>query len=202
MSCAKSHAIRCALLLWLPVASALAWQQPPAGEPPSSGAVTPASAPGAAAGAAAQDRAGAPGEAAAAAPAPPAPAPSRKERARLAQQDADVERAARQVMALVDDGKAEQVWEGASAIVKRLVPRSEFVEQVAADRKRLGPVLARGEPSVDRERYPAGGRVPQGEYLNVSTPTRFANTPVPVRELVSFRLDEDRVWRVSGYSVR
>ena len=28
------------------------------------------------------------------------------------------------------------------------------------------------------------------------------NMPKPVRELVSFRLDEDRQWRVSGYSLR
>ena len=36
----------------------------------------------------------------------------------------------------------------------------------------------------------------------MSSATRFANSAEPVRELISFRLDEDRVWRVSGYSLR
>ena len=48
----------------------------------------------------------------------------------------------------------------------------------------------------------AGAQVPEGLYINVSLPTRFSNSAQPVRELVSFRLDEDQVWRVSGYSIR
>jgi hypothetical protein len=44
--------------------------------------------------------------------------------------------------------------------------------------------------------------VPEGLYINVSFPTRFANSAQPVRELVSFRFDEDRIWRLAGYSVR
>lgn len=136
------------------------------------------------------------------APAPAQAPMSRQERARLAAQDAEIIAAARKVMALVDSGRTDQVWEGASPTIKRLVPRGEFVDQIASDRVRLGAVLSRGSAVVGRERYPAGGRVPQGEYLNVATPTRFAGQAQPVRELVSFRLDEDRVWRVSGYSVR
>lgn len=136
-------------------------------------------------------------------PKPVAPPPmSRQERARLAAQDAEIIAAARQVMALVDAGRIDEVWEGASPAMKRLVPRGEFVQELSLDRKRLAAVLSRGTPVVGRERYAAGGRVPQGEYLNVAMPTRFAGAQRPVRELVSFRLDEDRVWRVSGYSVR
>jgi hypothetical protein len=131
-----------------------------------------------------------------------APALSRQQRARVATQDAEIIDAARKVMSLVDSGRIEEVWEGASPTIKRLVPRGEFIDQVASDRVRLGAVLSRGGAEVGRERYAAGGRVPQGEYLNVATPTRFAGQSQPVRELVSFRLDEDRVWRVSGYSVR
>lgn len=127
---------------------------------------------------------------------------SRQERARLAEQDAEITAAARQVMALVDAGRIDEVWEGASPAMKRLVPRGEFMQELTRDRARLGTVLSRGTPVVGRESYPAGGRVPQGEYLNVAIPTRFKGAAQPVRELVSFRLDEDRVWRVSGYSVR
>ena len=44
--------------------------------------------------------------------------------------------------------------------------------------------------------------MPAGNYINVVFATRFANAAEPVRELVSFHLDEDKTWRVSGYSVR
>jgi hypothetical protein len=55
---------------------------------------------------------------------------------------------------------------------------------------------------VSRSQFPAGAKVPQGLYLNVAVPTTFATSQTPVRELVSFRLDEDKTWRVSGYSLR
>lgn len=141
----------------------------------------------------------APAVAPAAATAPPV---SREERARRAAQDAQIVAAARQVLSLVDGGRMDEVWEGASPAMKRAVPKGEFVRQLALDRRRLGVVVSRAEPAVGRERYAAGSRVPQGAYLNVAFPTRFARADVAIRELVSFRLDEDRVWRVSGYSVR
>lgn len=128
--------------------------------------------------------------------------PSREQRARQAAQDAQIVEAARQVLALVDQGRTAEVWEGASPAMKRAVPQAEFVRQLALDRRRLGAVVSRAEPVVGRERYAAGGRVPQGAYLNVAFATRFGASPGAIRELVSFRLDEDRVWRVSGYSVR
>ena len=54
---------------------------------------------------------------------------------------------------------------------------------------------------VTRVKNAAGATVPEGLYINVSFPTRFANSAQPVRELVSFRFDEDRIWRLAGYSV-
>lgn len=118
------------------------------------------------------------------------------------EEDREMIRAALQVLDLIDGGRAGEVWAGASQVVRRLVPEAEFLTQLEADRARLGAVVSRGEPVLDRERYPAGGRVPQGEYVNIAFPTHFSRVDGPVRELVSFRLDEDRVWRVSGYSVR
>lgn len=124
------------------------------------------------------------------------------QQAQLQKQNADMTRAAQQVMALVDGNKVGEVWDGASATMKRAVPRDEFIKQVTIDRNRLGKPQSRGNAGVSRAQYPAGQRVPQGLYINIATPTRFANAPQPVRELVSFRLDEDRTWRVSGYSLR
>ena len=173
---------RCALLAsWLAVSAAAA-QQPaaPVGAP-AQAPLAPLPAP---------------------APPDPDPQPTPQQRAALQKQDAEMTDAAQQVLELVDAGRIGEVWDGASAVMKRVVPREEFVNQVSDERGRLGRPVDRGTAGVTRTQFPAGARVPQGIYVNVATPTRFQKSPGQVRELVSFRLDEDRVWRVSGYSVR
>lgn len=148
-----------------------------------------------------------------AAPRTPAPAPtpaatpaanaaSAQQREALARQDAQMSAAATQVASLIDAGRAGEVWDGASEVMRKAASRADFIQAMGADRQRLGALAQRAQPSVTRVQYAAGGAVPQGLYLNVSFATRFANSAQPVRELVSFRLDEDRTWRVSGYSVR
>jgi hypothetical protein len=125
-----------------------------------------------------------------------------QQQAQLAKQNADMTQAALQVMQMADANRIGEIWDGASPAMKRLVTRDDFVKQVTIDRNRLGKVATRGKAVVSRAQYPAGAKVPQGLYLNVAVPTRFANSKDPVRELVSFRLDEDKTWRVSGYSLR
>ena len=120
----------------------------------------------------------------------------------LARQDAELANAAQQVVQMIDANRVGDVWDLSTDVIKRLVPRGSFVEQVTADRNRLGAPAERGQPVVTRTQFRDGGDVPAGLYINVAFPTRFANTPEPVRELVSFRLDEDQIWRVSGYSLR
>ena len=110
--------------------------------------------------------------------------------------------AAAQVIQLVDQGKMAELWDGASPVAKAVVTRQDFVTQVSADRTRLGAPAERKQVAVTRAAYAAGGQVPAGNYINVVFATRFANVAEPVRELVSFHLDEDKTWRVSGYSVR
>lgn len=151
-------------------------------------------------------------------PATPAPAPARPaptapasparpaltpaQQAQVQKQDAEMAAAGLQVAQLVDTNRAAEAWKGASAVARKSVTEAAFVSQLSADRKRLGALTARGQPVVTRVKYAPGATVPEGLYINVSFPTRFANSAQPVRELVSFRLDEDRVWRLAGYSVR
>jgi hypothetical protein len=125
-----------------------------------------------------------------------------QQQAQLAKQNADMTQAALRVMQMVDANRIGEVWDGASPAMKRMVTRDDFVKQVTIDRNRLGKPATRGKAGVSRSQFPAGAKVPQGLYLNVAVPTKFANAPQPVRELVSFRLDEDKTWRVSGYSLR
>ena len=91
---------------------------------------------------------------------------------------------------LVDANRAGELWDGASAVARRAVPKAAFVSQLTTER------------TITRVKYSAGAAVPEGLYINVSFPTRFANSAQPVRELVSFRFDEDQVWRLAGYSLR
>lgn len=153
-------------------------------------------------------------------PATPAPAPARPapaapaatpaarpvltpaQQAQVQKQDAEMTTAALQVAQLVDTNRAGEAWKGASAVARKSVTEQTFVNQLSSDRKRLGALASRGQPVVTRVKYAPGATVPEGLYINVSFPTRFANSAQPVRELVSFRLDEDRVWRLAGYSVR
>ena len=140
----------------------------------------------------------------AATPAPAAQAQqlTAEQQAQVARQDAEMSGAAVQVIQLMDQGKSAEIWDGASPVAKAVVNRQDFVTQIAADRTRLGAPTERKQVAVTRAAYAAGGAVPAGNYINVVFATRFANAAEPVRELVSFHLDEDKTWRVSGYSVR
>ncbi|XQA67781.1 DUF4019 domain-containing protein [Xanthomonas sacchari] len=162
---------------------------------PASSAPAPTTAPPAAPAAPAAAPAAAPKPAPRhAAAAAPAPGP-------LAKQDAQMAQAGLRAAQLVDAGRTGELWDGASAVAKKAVTRAVFVREIDAARARLGALLGRGVASVARVQYAAGSQVPPGTYVNISFPSRFANAPQPVRELVSLRLDEDKTWRLVGYHV-
>ena len=125
-----------------------------------------------------------------------------EQQAQVARQDAEMTKAAAQVVQLVDQNKAAEVWAGASPVAKGVTNQDEFVKQITLDRKKVGAVAERKQVAVTRAVYPVGAEVPAGNYVNVVYATKFANAPQPVRELVSFHLDSDQTWRVSGYSLR
>ena len=125
-----------------------------------------------------------------------------EQQAQVTRQNAEMGKAAAQVIQLVDQNKIGEVWDGASAVAKSVVGKSNFVSQITADRQKLGAPAERKQVGVTRAAYAAGGQVPAGNYINVVYATKFANAPEPVRELVSFHLDNDKTWRVSGYSLR
>lgn len=125
-----------------------------------------------------------------------------EQQAQVTRQNAEMTKFAAQVIQLVDQNKVGEVWDGASAVAKSVVGKSNFVSQIASDRQKLGAPTERKQVGVTRAAYAAGGQVPAGNYINVVYATKFANAPKPVRELVSFHLDNDKTWRVSGYSLR
>ncbi|WP_295949504.1 DUF4019 domain-containing protein [uncultured Xanthomonas sp.] len=191
MSLSISVPFRLTLVLLALVAGAASAQT----APPASSAPTPTTAPPAAPAAPAAAPAAVPKPAPRhAGPAAPAPGP-------LAKQDAQMAQAGLRAAQLVDAGRTGELWDGASVVAKKAVTRAVFVREIDAARARLGALLGRGVASVARVQYAAGSQVPPGTYVNISFPSRFANAPQPVRELVSLRLDEDKTWRLVGYHV-
>jgi len=124
------------------------------------------------------------------------------QQAGLARQDEQMRQAGWEVMSMMDFGQMGDIWDLASQTMKNAVPREEFVGQMVADRVRLGALVERGNPSITRSSSDGSMGVPAGLYINVMSMTRFTNQTAPVRELVSFRFDEDRIWRVTGYSLQ
>ena len=123
------------------------------------------------------------------------------QKAQLEKQNAQMATASLQIAQMVDQNQAGQVWDNASIIAKQTNARAEFVQMVGADRAKLGAVKTRQLASIGRVQS-TGGKLPPGLYINVNYATQFANASKPVRELISFHLDKDNVWRISGYTVR
>jgi hypothetical protein len=155
-------------------------------------------------GAALAQQAAQPARPAAPAAARPAPALTPAQQAQIAKQDAEMSKAAAQVVQLVDQNKTGEVWDGASAVAKAIVTKQAFVQQITADRKTLGAPAERKQIGVSRTYHEANNPqgLPVGLYVTVAYATKFANAPQPVREIVSFHADDDKTWRVSGYSLR
>jgi hypothetical protein len=99
-------------------------------------------------------------------------------------------------------------WDHASDIAKAIVTRDIFISQVSAARASMGAVTSRKLDTVTSSVYNGQGTsgggpiVPAGTYINVVFATQFANSPKTVHELVSFHLDPDQHWRVTGYTLR
>jgi hypothetical protein len=131
----------------------------------------------------------------------PAPAANPQPTPEQQRQNQQMEQAALQVAQMVDRDQVAQVWDGASSVVKKIVSRDAFVHGVDADRKTVGVPTARNLAALNYSQSD-GRKLPPGVFANVAFVTHFANEKQPLRELVSFHLDNDRVWRVTGYTLR
>ncbi|RZI66574.1 DUF4019 domain-containing protein [Variovorax guangxiensis] len=115
----------------------------------------------------------------------------------------DMVRGGLQAIQMVDQNKVGELWDGAAVAARKRVTRDEFVKQVAAVRNPMGAPQQRTWVAVNRQVVNDTDPDLGGQYVSVEYESRFANKPtVTVRELVSFHLDRDRVWRFSGYVLR
>ena len=122
------------------------------------------------------------------------------QKAALQKQNAVLEKYALQVATMIDQGKAAEVWQGASEVAKKAVTQAAFVKSASDEHSQLGTATSRRLEMITRA-FSKGGKLPAGLYVNVNFATKFSKYAKPVRELVSFHLDSDKVWRLSGYTV-
>lgn len=104
------------------------------------------------------------------------------------------------VATAVDAGQAAKLWDEASVVTKKSLTREAFVAGITKSRQPLGKAPSRSWLSVRRQSGD-GNALPPGLYASTEFLAEFAGKP-PVRELVSFRLDEDGIWRFAGYAVQ
>ena len=115
----------------------------------------------------------------------------------------DMVRGGMQAIQMIDQNKAGELWDGATPAARKRVSRDDFVSQVTKARAPLGAAQQRTWVAINRQVVGEGNQELAGQYVSVEYETRFANKAnATVRELVTFQLGDDRVWRFSGYVLR
>jgi len=114
---------------------------------------------------------------------------------------AQVVSAGADIVKLVDESRFGELWGSASTATKKVAQQANFNADLSKTRQPLGAVTSRNWVLVARQSLSADKGAIAGEYLNIEYITRFAKGEVK-HELVSFRFDEDKVWRFAGYLLR
>lgn len=115
----------------------------------------------------------------------------------------DMVRGGMQAIQMIDQGKAGELWDGATPATRKRLTRADFTGQVTKSRAPLGAPRQRTWVAINRQVTIDPDADMAGQYVSVEYETRFANKPEgTLRELVSFHLDRDRTWRFSGYVLR
>ena len=102
-------------------------------------------------------------------------------------------------LAVVDAKRYDESWEQACTFFKGVVPKDQWVGQIAGVRGPLGSVLSREVASAEYTTKLPGA--PDGEYVVIQYQTSFQNKANAVETVTPMR-DPDGVYRVSGYYIR
>lgn len=101
----------------------------------------------------------------------------------------------------LDAGQYGAVWSNAAAFVKARIKQDQFAADVQHARQSVGAVSHRGWAQITRIRYANSSTTPDGLYANVDYATTLTSGAT-VFEKLSFRLDDDGRWRLTGYVPR
>jgi len=113
--------------------------------------------------------------------------------------DKDTIEAARKWLALLDAGKAGAAWDVSSKYLKSVVTRQKWITEMGAARKPFGKIAKRTPTRFARSHSMPGA--PDGDYSFIEFETVYANGK-QANEHVVWMLEDDEVWRVSGYYIR
>lgn len=109
---------------------------------------------------------------------------------------------AESIAKLIDQGKAGDVYDQASNVAKQSISRNDFVSGVTRQRDNVGKLVSRKLAAVTHSVSKGENKLPAGDYINVVFASQFGSEKAPIRELVSYHYDNDKVWRVSGYTLQ
>jgi aspartokinase-like uncharacterized kinase len=104
--------------------------------------------------------------------------------------------AAKEFLYLVDTEEYAKSWEVTSDLLKDLLDKSSWHEQITKIRSFLGPIIERMQPDITYT--DSASDVPQGEYVVMTFVSRF-ELRERVIETLTLMLSENEEWQVVGY---
>jgi len=107
--------------------------------------------------------------------------------------------AAEKWLTLVDSQKYIESWKEAATLFKNAVQPKQWEQSMVAVREPLGKLISRKvKTKVYKSSLPG---TPDGEYVVIQFDSSFKNKRVAV-ETVTPMMDQDGIWRVSGYYIK
>lgn len=110
-------------------------------------------------------------------------------------------RAADYAIQQIDAGHYETVYADAAPFVKARYDAQRFANDTRLSRQAVGAIKSRGWAAVTRIVYKGAKDIPDGLYANVDYATTQSSDKV-VFEKLSFRLETDGRWHLTGYVPR
>lgn len=115
------------------------------------------------------------------------------------EKEAQALEAAKEWLALIDEGIYGDSWETAAAYFKRAITKEKWDQTLTAVRRPLGRPVSRELISKTYTQSLPGA--PDGEYVVIQFATSFENKESAI-ETITPMLDNDGGWRVSGYFIK
>ncbi|MEN6373883.1 MAG: adenosylcobinamide amidohydrolase [Smithella sp.] len=100
---------------------------------------------------------------------------------------------------MVDDGRFADSWNDSSKIFRQSVQQEQWIKMINSARNPLGKQVSRQfYRSLYTKKLPG---VPDGEYVIIEFNTVFENKTGAI-ETVTSKLEDDGIWKISGYFVK
>ena len=109
---------------------------------------------------------------------------------------ADATNAASQWLAMLDQGKYADAWNGAADAIKKMGNQQQFAQVMRAQREPMGKLTSRALEASQYAKNPQN--FPPGEYVELKYKTSLDNAPSG-EELLQLVKTSDGSWKVGAY---